>query len=127
MKNTIALVFLTASLGFTALADPPLITSDTALRPQDEPAAIVDFCNNSKGVKKHWVNYTPDGYILTILVTSPIKDVNATMVRGYKILAQKTRSILESDGVQIWAIVFRSADGILIVTSAPSERLVPNR
>jgi hypothetical protein len=86
----------------------------------------VDFCNNSKGIKKHWVNYTPDRYIVTILLTLPTKDVTDTMARGYKLLAQKTRSMLEGSGVPIWTIVFRSADGILIVTYAPSERLVPN-
>ena len=40
-----------------------IITSANALSLQDEPSAIKDLILSSKGVEKHWVNFTSDGYV----------------------------------------------------------------
>jgi hypothetical protein len=91
----------------------PMITGAPALSPQDEPAVIKDFVRNSKGVAKYWVNYTPDGYVLTLLLPFSISLVNAATVRGYEIQAQRIRSALESQHIPVQMIIFRSSEGIL--------------
>jgi hypothetical protein len=58
----------------------PMTTGATALSPQDEPAVIKDFVRNSKGIEKHWVNYTPDGYVLTLLLPFSMSLVDAAAV-----------------------------------------------
>ena len=119
MKLTVTILALTmASLveSQIALADPPTITSDTALRSEDEPAAIKDFVENSKGINKHWVNYTPNGYVLTLLLTFSIKQADDQALHGYEILARRIRSVLEGEHVPIQSIILRSAEGILIAS-----------
>jgi hypothetical protein len=121
MKSTIKVV-LVCLVGVACsidsqfvLADPP-ITSDTALRPQDEHAVIKQFVENSKGIKRHWVNYTPSGYVLTLLLTFSIKQADDQVLRGYEIQARRIRQILESEHVPIQNIILRSAEGILVAS-----------
>jgi hypothetical protein len=92
---------------------PSIIAGATALSPQDEPAVIKDFVSNSKGIEKHWVNYTPDGYVLTLLLPFSIAKVDAANVRGYEIQAQRVRGILESQKIPVQMIIFRSSEGVL--------------
>jgi tetratricopeptide (TPR) repeat protein len=91
----------------------PMTTGATALSPQDEPVVIKDFVRNSKGIKKHWVNYTPDGYVLTLLLPFSISQVDAATVGAYEIQAHEVRSILESQKLPVQMIIFRSSDGVL--------------
>jgi hypothetical protein len=91
----------------------PMTTGATALSPQDEPAVIKDFVRNSKGIKKHWVNYTSDGYVLTLLLPFSISQVDAATVGAYEIQAHEVRSILESQKLPVQMIIFRSSEGVL--------------
>jgi hypothetical protein len=56
------------SLVMSKKSQPSMTTGAAALSPQDEPAIIKIFISKSKGFKKYWVNYTPDGYVLTLLL-----------------------------------------------------------
>lgn len=92
---------------------PSVVGGATALSPEDEPAVIKEFISKSKGIKKHWVNYTPDGYILTLLLPFSISEVDAATVRAYEILAQRVRSDLESHRIPVQMILTRSSEGVL--------------
>jgi hypothetical protein len=92
---------------------PSIVGGATALSPQDEPAVIKEFISKSKGIEKHWVNYTPDGYILTLLLPFSITKVDAATVRGFEIQAQRVRSDLESHHIPVQMIIFRTSEGVL--------------
>ena len=90
-----------------------IITSANALSLQDEPSAIKDLILSSKGVEKHWVNFTSDGYVLTLLLPTSISSMDSVTVRGYGVLATRIRNILESQNVPLKMVVFRSFEGLL--------------
>jgi hypothetical protein len=91
----------------------PMTTGATALSPQDEPAIIKIFISKSKGFKKYWVNYTPDGYVLTMLLPISISLVDAATVRSHELQAQQIRGMLESYGIPMAMVLIRSSEGVL--------------
>jgi hypothetical protein len=59
------------------------------------------------------VNYTPDGYVLTVLLPISISLVDAAAVRSNELQAQQVRGMLESYGVPMAMVIIRSSEGVL--------------
>jgi hypothetical protein len=59
------------------------------------------------------VNYTPDGYVLTMLLPISISLVDAATVRSHELQAQQIRGMLESYGIPMAMVLIRSSEGVL--------------
>jgi hypothetical protein len=96
---------------------PSMMVGAAALRPEDEPGIIKDMIRNSKGVKKYWVNYTPDGYVLTLLLTLPSSQITPEAVREFEKRGQEISRTLKSESFPIHFIMFRTAEGVLFAAA----------
>ncbi len=93
----------------------PAHHKDTAYGPRMEPAVIKQFVENSKGYQKALGETTPSGYVLTLLLTFSIKQVDDQVLRGYEIQADESGKYLRAS-TPIQNIILRSAEGILIAS-----------
>ena len=96
---------------------PSMLAGTAALRPEDEPALIKEMVRNTKGVKKYWVNYTPDGYVLTLLLDLPSSQISPEAVRHFEDKGREICHAFEAHNFPLHFTIFRSAEGILFAAA----------